>query len=315
MFYDEPIIPELLPPHEDGVFKTLLTHEDAKPILRDIVESFLHFPVKSVVVRNVELPISDINEKRERFDVNCKIDDGSQLCVEMQAEQMSGDSLLSGHKIVKSRAMYYLCDLHAKQPGRSIAYNNLMRSYQMTFCGYTVFPDRDNFVSRFSFRDKNNIELSDALVTIFVDLTKLDEVKRKPVSTMTGEEAWASFFAYASDPDHRELISKLVVERKEIKMAEEMLQTLSKDEIEQARFRSRRMFEMDQQHNRIIAQREGRAEGIAEGKAEGRAEGMAEGEAKSRFEIALKLKKANTLSNEEISQFTGLSLSEIEELQ
>ena len=39
MFYEEPIVPELLPPYEDGVFKTLLTHEDAKPVLRDIVKA------------------------------------------------------------------------------------------------------------------------------------------------------------------------------------------------------------------------------------------------------------------------------------
>ncbi|MCL2661804.1 MAG: hypothetical protein FWE83_00535 [Oscillospiraceae bacterium] len=89
-------------------------------------------------------------------------------------------------------------------------------------------------------------------------------------------------------------------------MAEEMLQTISKDEIERARFRSRRIFQMDQQHDRIVAQREGKAEGLAEGKAEGLAEG--------KIEIALKLKRAKALSNEEISQFTGLSLSEVEEL-
>ena len=92
MPYDDFIVPELLPPSEDGVFKTLLTHPDAKPVLRDVVESFLRFPVVKVEVRNVELPISDINEKRERFDVNCAIDDGSQLDVEMQSEAMTGDS-------------------------------------------------------------------------------------------------------------------------------------------------------------------------------------------------------------------------------
>ena len=306
MFYDDPIVPELLPPYEDGVFKTLLTHADAKPILRDIVESFLRFSVTSIVVRNVELPIADVNEKRERFDVNCKVDDGSQLSVEMQADQMSGDSLFGGHKKVKNRAMYYLCDLHAKQPGRGIAYENLMRSYQITFCGYTVFPDRDNFVSRFSFRDENSIELSDALGIIFVELTKLDEVIKKPASVMTGEEAWASFFAYASDPDYKDLINKLISERKEIKMAEEMLQTISKDEIERARFLSRRKFQMDQQHDRIVAQREGRAEGLAEGRAEG--------EAKGKAEVALKLKIAKALTNEEIAQFTGLSLSDVVKL-
>ena len=214
MFYDELTIPEVLPPHEDGVFKSLLTREDASPVLRDIVESFLRFPVKNVTVKNVELHITDINEKRERFDVNCKIDDGSQINVEMQADQMSGDSLSGGHKNIKSRAMYYLCDLHAKQPGRGISYENLMRSYQMTFCGYTVFSDRDNFVSRFSFRDENSIELSDTLGIIFIELTKLDDVIKKPVRAMTGEEAWATFFAYASEPDYKDLINKLVTEKR-----------------------------------------------------------------------------------------------------
>ena len=42
---------------------------------------------------------------------------------------------------------------------------------------------------------------------------------------------------------------------------------------------------------------------------------MAEGEANSKTEIALNLKRAKALSNEDISQFTGLSLSEVEELQ
>ncbi|MDR2736980.1 MAG: hypothetical protein LBB49_05395 [Gracilibacteraceae bacterium] len=37
MPYDDMTIPELLPPYEDGIFKTLLTQPDAKPILRDVV--------------------------------------------------------------------------------------------------------------------------------------------------------------------------------------------------------------------------------------------------------------------------------------
>ena len=36
MPYDEIIVPELLPPSEGGVFKTLMTHPDAKPILLDV---------------------------------------------------------------------------------------------------------------------------------------------------------------------------------------------------------------------------------------------------------------------------------------
>jgi predicted transposase/invertase (TIGR01784 family) len=34
-------IPEILPPSDDGVFKTLLTHHSAKPCLRDIIASII----------------------------------------------------------------------------------------------------------------------------------------------------------------------------------------------------------------------------------------------------------------------------------
>ena len=62
---------------------------------------------------------------------------------------------------------------------------------------------------------------------------------------------------------------------------------------------------------------EGREEGLAEGRAEGRAEGLAEGLAEGkneeRVEIAKKLKDVGT-SSEMISQVTGLSIKEVEEL-
>jgi len=262
MPYDDFIVPELLPAYEDGVFKTLMTHPEAKPVLRDVVESFLRFPVIKVEVRNVELPISDINEKRERFDVNCTIDDGSQLDVEMQSEAMTGDSLRSDHKIVKSRAIYNLCDLHSAQDGRNVRYDKLLRSFQITFCGYTVFREREDFVSRFSFRDEHGAELSDAVGIIFVELTKLSGVVKKPVEIMTGEEIWSVFFAYGSDPKYRNLLDNMISARREIKMATELLQAISRDEIERARYRSRRIFRMDMEHSLIAA----RDEGVMKGK-------------------------------------------------
>ena len=45
-------------------------------------------------------------------------------------------------------------------------------------------------------------------------------------------------------------------------MASELLQSISKDEIERAHFRSRRMFRMDMEHNRLATLDEGRDAGI-----------------------------------------------------
>jgi hypothetical protein len=88
---EEPVyieVPEILPPSDDGVFKTLLTHHSAKSCLRDIIASYIGLPVKEITLRNTELPISDVLEKRERFDVSCEIDGGGQVEVEMQSHPM-----------------------------------------------------------------------------------------------------------------------------------------------------------------------------------------------------------------------------------
>ena len=247
------LLPELLPPSEDGVFKTLMTHPDATPVLRDVVESFLRFPVVKVEVRNAELHISDINEKRERFDVSATVNDGTQFEIEMQSEAISGDSAGTNHKIVKDRAIYHLCDLHSGQSGRNVRYDKLMRSYQMTFCGYRVFADREDYIRRFSFRDEYGVELSDAVRIILVDLTKPDDVVKKPVETMNGEELWCLFLAYGNDPKYEWLLDKMTAARGEIKMARELLQTISRDENERARFRARRKFQMDIEHSLIVA--------------------------------------------------------------
>jgi hypothetical protein len=44
--------PEILPPSDDGVFKTLLTHTDAKPCLMDIIASNIGLPVKEAMLQD-----------------------------------------------------------------------------------------------------------------------------------------------------------------------------------------------------------------------------------------------------------------------
>jgi len=77
-------------------------------------------------------------------------------------------------------------------------------------------------------------------------------------------------------------------------MAGELLQTISKDEIERARFRSRHMFRMDMEHN-LIAARD-------------------EGEVSKAMTIANNLLKRNR-PIDEIIEDTGLTREEVENLR
>ncbi|MDR1589009.1 MAG: Rpn family recombination-promoting nuclease/putative transposase [Oscillospiraceae bacterium] len=316
----------LLPPSEDGVFKSLLTRAEAKPVLRDVLGSFLELPVIDAEVRNVETPIFDIGEKRQRFDINCKLDGNRQAEVEMQTVAMDGDSTVSGHRNIKGRAIMNLCDIHAKQGGRGDAYGSLMQSFQITICGYTVFPDREGFIDRFSFRDKRGYELSDAVGIVFAELSKLSAVMKKPVGDMTPAEMWAIFFRYADAPKHRQLLAKITKTRSEIKMATELLTTISKDETERANYHTRLVLQRDNAHTRAVLRREGHDAGLKEGRVaglkEGHDAGLNEGLKaghdaglkEGRMEIAKNLLSFNT-PIETIAQATGLSLSELERLR
>ena len=160
----------------------------------------------------------------------------------------------------------------------------------MTFCGYRVFHDREDFIRRFSFRDEYGVELSDVVGIILVELTKLGDVLKKPVETMTGEECWSVFFAYGADPKYKELLEKMVAVKEEIKMARELLQTISRDENERARFRARRKFQMDMEHGLIVARDE------------------------ERIVIAKNALQKN-MSIDDIADITGLTRKEVESLR
>lgn len=297
-----PMDMDILPPSDDRVFKLILTKEDAKPALMDLISSVIDRSVVDVVVRNNELPPEDTSEKAERFDVNCSIDDGSQCDLEMQASPIEED-VDGEHSNLKGKSVYYLCDLHSSQPSKGIRrYDWLVRTYQVTFCSYTVFPHRTEYVNSFSLRhDRDNELLSDAIQIFYVELSKLKELLKKPVADMTDLEKWAIFFRYANDSRHREKMNEVINSKEALQMAGELLISISQDERERAVYRSRRMYQTDQQSNLATAEDRGRRLGRQEGRQEGK------------LEIARIMMSAGE-SIEKIMSYTGLTRQEITQL-
>jgi predicted transposase/invertase (TIGR01784 family) len=207
-----PMDAKILPPSDDRVFKLILTSpEEGKQVLMDLISSIISRPVLDVFVRNNELPVIDTEEKVEKFDVNCRLDDGTQINFEMQASRIEED-LNSGHKNLKDKGIYYMCDLHSSQSSKGLRrYDKLPQTYQVTFCSYTVFPRLPDYVNRFSMRhDKTNELLSEAIHTVYVELSKLKKILKKPVGEMSDLEKWAIFFRYANVSKHRETVNKVI---------------------------------------------------------------------------------------------------------
>ena len=167
---------DILPPYDDRVFKLILSAPEAKPALMNLISAVIQRPTKDVWIRNNELPVGDTNEKAERLDLNCVIDDGSQVDIEMQSSRVE-EKQGGGHKNLIGKSIYYLCDLHSSQSSKGKPYDELVQTYQITFCGYTVFPNRMGFMNTFSMRhDMDNGLLHDAIHMMFVELSKLNEV-------------------------------------------------------------------------------------------------------------------------------------------
>lgn len=137
-------------------------------------------------------------------------------------------------------------------------YDRLAPTYQVTFCSYTVFPNRSEYVNSFSLRhDKDNELLSDAIHVVFVELSKLQKVMEKHVDDMTDLEKWAIFFQYASEPKYRETVNEVIASKEVLQMAGNLLMSISQDERERAVFRSRRMYQADLQSDLATAEDRG----------------------------------------------------------
>jgi predicted transposase/invertase (TIGR01784 family) len=251
---------DILPPSDDHIFKTLLTHPDAKPVLISVVSAVIERPVSEAHVRNAVLPSTDVEEKEQRLDVNCSIDGGDQVDVEMQCSRVEEDTS-DDHDGFINKSIYYLTDLHSSQKSMGVDYHKLVRTYQVTFCAYPIFKQWPDFVSRFSMRRPTGEQVSDQINMVVIEMSKLRARMKTPVEDISWLEAWTIFFSSADDPKNRDLINNLINTKEEIKMASELLMEISKDERERAIMRSRRMFQTDQISNILTAERRDRKEG------------------------------------------------------
>jgi predicted transposase/invertase (TIGR01784 family) len=132
---------------------------------------------------------------------------------------------------------------------------------------------RKAFVNAYSMRhDIDNELLHDAIHVVFVELSKLDEVLKKPVTEMTDMEKWGIFFQYAENPECRDVVNAVIESKEALTVASTLLMGISQNEKERAIFRSRRMYQSDLESNLRVAERTGREEGRKEGREEGREE-------------------------------------------
>lgn len=276
---------------------------------KDVLIAFLNQVIPDKVIAdlkfiNIENEGLASDSKKSFFDVQCTIDDGSTIIVEVQR---------SNQPYFKERVLYYaslpiLRQLEAGADYKMVpVYVVSILSFQLEHRDW----DEGRIESHYSIReDFCGEQMTNALHFIFIELGRF----RKTVGNLENDkEKW--YFCLLNMGSFLERPREMQAEvfRRLFDVAE--VEALPGNEREQ--YIKDMTTERDIINQKEFARQEGRAEGLAEGKAEGLAEGEAKGLAKGLAEAKAEIAKGmleNGIDLKLIVKLTGLSEEEVKSL-
>ena len=202
------------------------------------------------------------------------------------------------HPNLRKRARYYqaMMDIDFLSPGHE--YTELRNNYIIFICLNDIFKKG---LPVYTFRNRcdedPSVELEDCTIKIFLNASKCDTIEDKELRT---------FMEYVktgrSQSDYTDIINDLVQKARENPTWKREYMDAMMDAVRQQR-------EMRE------AEEKGLKAGLEQGLQQGLEQGMEQGERKKAVDTARRMLKTGKLSPEEIADITGLSVTEIKQLQ
>ncbi|QMV46223.1 Rpn family recombination-promoting nuclease/putative transposase [Wolbachia pipientis] len=285
---------KFLDPRNDLCFKKIFGTEKNKNILIHFLNDILGFAEASAI-QEVEF-LSTImdpevaSDKQSIVDVLCKDSIGNRFVIEMQ---------LARDKGFEKRAQLYAAKAYSRQLDKSGNYIDLKKVFFIAISNCTLLPEEVDYISTHNIRDiKTNGHYLKDFQFVFIELPKFAKNKVEQLESIV--ERWCFFFKYAeetTEEDLKEIAEKAPI----IKLAYDELDKFRWNEKDLVAYEERimdlRKEEAILEYRLDLAEEKGKKIGKEEGK----------------IEVA-KAMLANNVDVNTIVKFTGLSISEIEEL-
>lgn len=311
---------DFIPPFSDYGFKNLFGKEKSKENLIFLLNELLKdypdmYPIVDITYKNVEKQGDNPERKSTRFDVYCHTESGRVFIVEMQNQK---------DQHLKQRLIFYLCQAVTEQDSRiegSEPWNyDFPPVMVIMFCDFLDREIDSEEVNYFGFLNlKSHKEFGNHVGLCVIQLPLFPKEKNdchteleKIIYSMKNmdvilEDKKQSFSQKNGDFYDRiaRMSQTAALTKDELHEYHQWLKVTNDD-----RLWRKQAMEEGREEGRAQGLEEGRAEGRAEGRVEGLAEGLAEGEIKQAWKTARKM-KAKGLSLEDISEFTGLSLEQL----
>ena len=231
----------------DIIFKRVFGNEKNTEIIAGFISDMLDIPrekITKVVIKNVELPPDEIDQKFSRLDLNLYVD-GRKINIEMQINKESA---------YKERTLFYWAKLYSDDLDSGEDYSALSQTICVNIINFNLF-DCENYHSHFMLKEKERDEImTDKLAIHFFELKKVGKYKRNKRM-----EDWLTLINAETEGDLMALQQNTSIP--EIQKTIVILREMSADEKirEEARRREKRL------HDEATALNHARKEGIEEG--------------------------------------------------
>ncbi|MBD2577493.1 Rpn family recombination-promoting nuclease/putative transposase [Oscillatoria sp. FACHB-1406] len=290
-------------PKTDYAFKKIFGSSESKNILISFLNALIYngnSTIQDLEIINPNLPPKLEGLKDTYLDVKAKLQNGITVIIEMQ--------VLNVQSFAK-RVIFNAAKTYAFQLQSGEGYRMLKPVIALTLTDFIMFPEREKYTSRYSFKETtdNKIYPDNEIELVFVELPKFTK-ELEQLETLA--EKWIYFIKSARSldaiPENMEEITEL---NQAFGIANQA--GLSQSELED--IERREMFIYDQQGAIALGREEGREQGIEEGRAVGLEEGREEGREEALRDVARNL--LDRFDDDTIAQMTGLSLETVRDLR
>ena len=301
----------IIPMTNDRMFKAVLTSDEARDYLVDIISSITGLPKenlkKDMTFKNAEHQVSGISESK-------KISD---LVVEVKDNVINLEMNGSYYRRLVDRNFEYIAKLKSNLVGES--YNELKKVIQINFDNFNKYND-ERIIIKFEMMDETGLKEGVSLESYHVILPN---VKEKYYNKREKDELVRKLVILVEERD--EELQKLIDANMELRPVGKKIVEISRDEelngIYDREEHERRVrnsliedaLEDGWNRGKKEGIETGKIEGKKEGKAQGIREGIKEGIKEGKIEIAKKMIDMG-MPFETISEVTDISKSQLENI-
>lgn len=291
-------------PTRDIIFKRLFGKIGNELILKDFLEAILEIKIDKVELDlDKEMEPLYIEEKRAILDIRAKLADNTNINIEMQVKD---------NKNIEKRSLFHWSKLYLHELKRGGQYDDLPKTIVIIITQYTVFSDIEDYHTIWRLREEKARDkmLTDSEEIHFIEIPKFLHKKVKNPKKL-------DFWLWFIDNTKKEMVKMATEKELAIRRAVEELERLTADPALQRILDAEELARMDEivlrKQNIREGLEQGLKEGLQQGLQQGLEQGLEQGRKNEKEDIAKKLLNMG-LDVEKISEITGLTIDEINEL-